>query len=114
MEITIHRPTTRTRRLLVSALVATLLLTVTPPVYAHTYSGDHPGCVTLVKAHFNQGADNTGKIEFYLETRGIATAWISEGTGKHFTRWGYWSGGIWSVGGNHPTSFPHAPYLTCT
>ena len=32
MEIMIHRPTTRTRRLLVSALVATLLLTVTPPV----------------------------------------------------------------------------------
>ena len=113
MDSTIHRPTTRTRRLLVSAIAATLLLTVAPPVQASTYSGDHPGCVSLVKAHFNQGAKISGEIEFYLETRGTTKQLTSEGLNKHFTRPGYWSGGIWSVGGNHPTTSPYTPYITC-
>ncbi|NOX23450.1 MAG: hypothetical protein GXP36_10210 [Actinobacteria bacterium] len=75
MEIAIHRPTTRTRRLLVSAIVATLLLTLTPPVRADYSSGDHPGCVSGVKAHFTQEATPNGLVTFYLETRGSHDYW---------------------------------------
>ncbi len=114
MEITIHRPTTRTRRLLVSAIVATLLLTVTPPVQASTYSGDHSGCVgQMVRAHFAQGADNNW-VFLDLETKAIEWAKVPQGQNRHVTVWETWSGGIWAIGGTHPAGFPYTPYVSCT
>ena len=114
MEITIHRPTTRTRRFLVSAIVATLLLTLTPPVQASTYSGDHPGCVVAkVRGHLTQGA-TSGWIYLDLETLPRTWAKITEGEGKHVIRWSTWSGGIWAIGGTHPFGPASDFYVTCT
>ena len=113
MESTIRRPTTRTRRLLVSAIVAALLLTVTPPTLATTQSGDHNGCVSISAVHFLQHHD--GLVKYDLENPGsFRTEWKNHNPGhilSVITISGYWAGGWWSVEGTHPAA--GTAYMHC-
>ncbi len=88
----------------------TAVFLVALPVTAHTSSGDHVGCVYETRAHFYQQA-NWGTVSYYLEGENPATLFKKFAKGnRHWTREGFWPGGVWSVGGVHPAS---GAYITC-
>jgi hypothetical protein len=94
----------------IGAAMVAVFLTISLPAVAHTSSGDHVGCVYETRAHFWQQVNN-GSVSYYLEGESPATLFKKFATGnRHWTRGGFWAGGIWSVGGNHPQS---GAYVTC-
>ena len=90
--------------------VVAALFAIAVPASGHTSSGDHVGCVYETRAHFYQQVNN-GTISYYLEGESPATLFKKFATGnRHWTRGGFWPGGIWSIGGTHPQA---GAYITC-